>query len=187
MFHVFQRLIATGVRVRGRTAYGCLFTYFPCGARLTPCWQTSAPGSAPTCTSWTLAQLTGRNRFGSIRFGSGLFENLSVRFASVRKITFPASTRFGLRFSDASWLGPIRFGSIPRPVPAGSRIKRFGSVRFGSVRSVRFGFLFLPVVPSRSPQKQGCECPPRGPLTGVESLVHFAYPTLQQPSCQRTL
>ena len=26
-----------------------------------------------------------------------------------------------------------RFGSVPRPVPDGSEIKRFGSVRFGSV------------------------------------------------------
>ena len=33
-------------------------------------------------------------------------------------------------------------GSVPRPVPAGSRIKRFCSVRFGSAGSVRFlGFL----------------------------------------------
>ena len=88
---------------------------------------------------------SGRNRFGSIRFGSGLFDNSpvrfgSVRFGSVRKIQFPGSTRFGLPFSDASWLGPDRFGSFPRPVPAGSRIKRFDSVR-----PVRFGFLFLPV------------------------------------------
>ena len=82
----------------------------------------------------------GRNRFVSIRFGSRLFENSSVRFGSVWTIIFPGSTRFGLRFSDASWLGPVRFGSVPRPVPAGSRIKRFGSVR-----PVRFGFLFLPV------------------------------------------
>ena len=66
------------------------------------------------------------HRFGSVRFGS---ENI-----------FPGSTRFGLRFSDASWLGPVRFGSVPCPVPASSRIKLFGSVRFGSVRfgSVRF-------------------------------------------------
>ena len=56
--------------------------------------------------------------------------------------------RFGLRFLDASWLGPVRFGSVPRPVPARSRIKRFGSVRFGPVR---FGFLFLPVSLAGSP------------------------------------
>ena len=45
---------------------------------------------------------------------------------------FAGSTQFGLRFSDASWLGPLRFGPVPRPVPAGSRIKRFGSA--GSFR-----------------------------------------------------
>ena len=44
---------------------------------------------------------------------------------------FLGSTRFSLRFSDSSWLGPVRFGSVPRPVPAGSRIKRFDSDRFG--------------------------------------------------------
>ena len=54
--------------------------------------------------------------FGSVRFG---------------RFICPGSTRFRLRFSDASWLGPVRFGSFPRPVPAGSRIKRFGSA--GSV------------------------------------------------------
>ena len=69
-----------------------------------------------------------------IRFGS-------VRFASVRKITFPGSTRFGLHFSDASWLGPVRLGSFPHPVPAGSRIKRFVSVRFGRFGSASFSFL----------------------------------------------
>ena len=64
-------------------------------------------------------------------------------------MTFPGSTRFGLRFSDAWWLGPVRFGLFPRPVPAGSRIKRFGSVRFGSVRPirpVRCGFFLLPAM-----------------------------------------
>ena len=45
------------------------------------------------------------------------------------------------------WLGPIRFGSFPRPVPAGSGIKQFGSVR-----PVRFGFRFLPAVVLLSPE-----------------------------------
>ena len=49
-----------------------------------------------------------------------------------------------MRFSDASWLDPVRFGSVPRLVPAGSEIKRFCSA--GSVRPVRFGFLFLSVL-----------------------------------------
>ena len=51
---------------------------------------------------------------------------------------FPGSTRSGLRFSDASWLDPVRFGSFPHPVPAGSEIKRFGSARpvpFGVLKS----------------------------------------------------
>ena len=49
----------------------------------------------------TTKHIPGRNRFGSIRFGSGLFDNSSVRFGSVRKIKYPGSTRFGLRFSNA--------------------------------------------------------------------------------------
>ena len=49
-----------------------------------------------------------------------------VRFGSVRKMFFPGPTRFGLRFSDASWLGPVRCGSFPRTVPAGSGMVRFG-------------------------------------------------------------
>ena len=54
---------------------------------------------------------------------------------------FPGSTPVRPAFfSDESWLGPVRFGSFPRPVPAGSRVKRFGSVR-----PIRFGLLFLPV------------------------------------------
>ena len=81
---------------------------------------------------------------GSVRFVSvpDFFKNDrfgSVRFGSENQI--PGSTRFGLRFSDVSWLGPVRFGSFPRPVPAGSRIKLRGSVR-----PVRFGFLFLPAI-----------------------------------------
>ena len=79
---------------------------------------------------------TFRRFIGSVRFGSGLFEDSSVRLGSVRTIIFPGSMRFGVHFSNASWLGPVRFGSFPRPVPAGFRIK--GSVRFGSAGSVRF-------------------------------------------------
>ena len=73
------------------------------------------------------------------------FRKEPVRFDSFRFRTniFPGSMRFGLRFSDASWLGPVRFGSFPRPVPAGSRIKRFGSVRFSRFGSVSYSFLSL--------------------------------------------
>ena len=53
--------------------------------------------------------------------------------------------RSGLLFFNASWFGPVRFDLVPRPVPAGSRIKRFGSVR-----PVRFGVLFPSAVCSES-------------------------------------
>ena len=46
---------------------------------------------------------------GSIRFGSGFFEKYSVGFSSVWKNMFAGSMRFGLCFSYASWLGPVRF------------------------------------------------------------------------------
>ena len=56
---------------------------------------------------------------GSVRFGSVPDVSLtiigSVQFGS--EIRFPGSTRFGLRFRGAWWLGPIWFGSVPRPVP----------------------------------------------------------------------
>ena len=76
---------------------------------------------------------------GSVRFVSVPDSSTIHRLGSVRERMFPGSMRFGRRFSDATWLGPVRFGSFLCPVPAGSRIKRFGSVR-----PVRFGFLFLP-------------------------------------------
>ena len=88
--------------------------------------------------------VSGSKRFASIRFGSGLFGNSSVRFGLVRKIKNPCSTRFGLRFSDVSWLGPVRFCSVPRLVPAGSRIEWFGSVRFCRFGSVSYSFLLCP-------------------------------------------
>ena len=78
-------------------------------------------------------------RFDSFRFRT--FDKFigSVRFGSDK--CFPGSMRFGLRFSEASWLGPVRFGSFPRPAPVGSEIKRFGSVRFGQFASVSYSFL----------------------------------------------
>ena len=45
--------------------------------------------------------------------------NAHIRFAQDRKEL--GSIRFGLRFSDASWLGPVRFDCFLRPFPAGSR------------------------------------------------------------------
>ena len=90
--------------------------------------------------------MSGRKRFGSVRFGSGLFENSSVRFGSVRFGNFIFPVRRGSACAFWTRGGSIRFGSVPlpRPVPADSRIKRFGSVWFGSVRPVRFGFFFIP-------------------------------------------
>ena len=76
-----------------------------------------------------------------LRFDSFRFRTFRQLIGSFRKITFPGSTRFGLRFSDASWLGLVRFGSFSPPVPAGSRLN--GSVRFSSAGSVRF------LIPSR--------------------------------------
>ena len=76
-----------------------------------------------------------------VRFDSFWFRSFRkfiglVRFGSDNY--FPNSTRFVPHFSDASWLGPVRFGSVLLPVPADSRIKRVGSVRFGSAGSVGF-------------------------------------------------
>ena len=66
------------------------------------------------------------HRFGSARFGQYV-----SRFDAVR----PAL------FGRAVARSRTKFASFPRPVPAGFRIKRFGSVQFGGFR---FGFLFLP-------------------------------------------
>ena len=85
-----------------------------------------------------------REGTGSVRFVSVPDFSNTYRFGSVRKNNILGSTRFGLRFWDSSWLGLVRFGSFPRPVPAGSEIKRFGSVRFGRVGS--FLLLGLPGV-----------------------------------------
>ena len=52
------------------------------------------------------ASLSGRKRFGSVPDVSEL-----PRSGSVRKEIVSGSTRFGLRFSDASWLGPVPFRS----------------------------------------------------------------------------
>ena len=69
--------------------------------------------------------------------GTHHYRKEPVRFVSV-----PCSTRFVLRCSSASWLGLVRFGgSVPRPVPAGSGINRFGPVRLGRFGSVSYFFL----------------------------------------------
>ena len=63
-------------------------------------------------------------------FASARFGNLFVRFDAVQ----PA-------FLNASWFGPVLFGSVPRSVSAGP--KSNGSVRFGSVRFGRSGSVSL--------------------------------------------
>ena len=100
---------------------------------------------------------------GSVCSGSGLFESLSVRCGSVKR--FSRFDAFGLRFSDASWLGPVgsvRFRVRFRPVPELNCSVRFGSVKhfsrfdafglrfsdaswLGPVGSVRFRVQFRPV------------------------------------------
>ena len=73
-----------------------------------------------------------------VRFDSFLFRNFRKVIVLVRfglAINCPGSTRFGLRFSEESWLGPVRFRVLFRPVP-----KLSGSVRFGSVS---YSFLLL--------------------------------------------
>ena len=75
---------------------------------------------------------------GSVRFVSVPDFSTIHRLGSVRTIICSGSTRFGPRFSDASWVGPVRFGSFRRLVLAGSRI-----TRFGSVRPIRYGFLLF--------------------------------------------
>ena len=58
-------------------------------------------------------------------------DNSSKQTHWARTITAACSVRFG----------PVRFGSFPRPVPAGSAIQRFDSVRFGRLGSVSYSFL----------------------------------------------
>ena len=109
------------------------------------------PKKRPCLSGGAHAPQAERNRFGSIRFGSGLFENSSVRFG---QLFFPVRRASACVFVDASSLVSVRFGAVPRSVPVGSRINRLGSVRFGSVRLVRFGFLSLPAqVQSPAPKK----------------------------------
>ena len=80
-----------------------------------------------------LLYVTWRNRFGSIRFGSGLFEKSSVRFPSVRTIKFPGSACVCRSRRGSVRFGSVRFRSRFRPVP-----ELNGSVRFGLAGSVWF-------------------------------------------------
>ena len=91
-------------------------------------------------TMWPMLY-PGKNWFGSVRFGSGLFGDSSVCFGSVPKCVFSrfvaVRPAFFGRFVARS--GSVRFVST-------SGSGRFRNIkRFGSVRPVLFGFLFLPV------------------------------------------
>ena len=85
-----------------------------------PC---AAVHSLPTLRIEAHHVISGRIRFGSIRFGSVFLSKSPFRFGSVWQMLFSGSVRYGLRFLDAFWLGSVRFGSVLRPVSAGSEIK----------------------------------------------------------------
>ena len=76
-------------------------------------------------------QRAGRNRFGSIRFGSGLFER-NNRFGWFRKNKFRFDAVRPAFFGGVvAWSGSVRFGSASGSGRFQSETVRFG--RFGSV------------------------------------------------------
>ena len=82
----------------------------------------------------------GRNLFGLIRFGCGIFKNESVRFGS--EIMFPRFDAVRPAFLRTR-RGSVRFGSVRFCSASGSGRFQSYTLRFGSVGPVRFGFLFL--------------------------------------------
>ena len=85
-------------------------------------------------------QTAARNRFDSIRFGFGLFENSSLRFGSVRFVSVSQFDAVRPAFFGhvVARSGSVRFGSVRfrvrfRPVPEFN-----GSARFGRAGSARF-------------------------------------------------
>ena len=97
----------------------------------TACLACLACPRGASLTHW-LMHCPGRNRFCSIRFGSGRFDKTSVGFGSVR---------FGKQIVRFDAVRPAFFGRVvARSGPVRSGPVRFGSVRFASVRfgSVRF-------------------------------------------------
>ena len=86
---------------------------------------TKAITKAPT----PLLLSPGRNRFGSIRFGSGPFDKSSVRSGLVRKIKFLVRRGSACVFRTrrgSVWFGSVRFCVRFRPV-----LELNGSFRFG--------------------------------------------------------
>ena len=100
-------------------------------------------GLVPYSTMFTSVLFAGRNWFGSIRFGSGL--STIHRFGSVRFGKMFFSIRRGSACFFRTHCGSVRFGTVRFRVRFWPVPKLYGSVGFGSVRPVRFGFLFLPV------------------------------------------
>ena len=125
-----------------------------CGLRSSTRWASSPA----TCRSRVR---TRQRAVPSKMAGQPVSRKEPVRFGSVRLRTFLkliGSVRFGSENYN-SWLdvvrpaffgrvvarsGSVRFGSVPRPVPAGSGIKRFGSVRPARFGSVSYSFLSKP-------------------------------------------
>ena len=89
------------------------------------------------------APLAGRNRFGSIRFRSVICEK--NRFASLRfgMLIFPVRRGSAFAFSCASWLGAVRFCSVPRSVLAGSEIIRFGSISYSFIHIYIYIYMYV--------------------------------------------
>ena len=111
----------------GVSVWACLDERIPRGASLSLI-AFSRPGLQPRCRK-------SHEGTGSVRFVSvpNFFDNSSVRFGSVWKIKIPFRRSSACVFSEASWLGPVRFSFRVRfrPVP-----ELNGSVRFGSAGPV---------------------------------------------------
>ena len=81
---------------------------------------------------------SGRNHFDSVRFGSGLFENSSVPFGSVRFGNLHFPVRRGSACVLRMHRGKVRFGSVRFPVRFRPVLELIVSIQFGSAGSVRF-------------------------------------------------
>ena len=130
MFNWYMRLTRSPNSCRWRSQR-CLSKE---GARATqPLEQVMCAGNV--CVTIALAVLNRYIRKEPVRFASVPDFSKINRFGSVRfgNFKFPGSTPFGLHFSDASWLGSVRFRVRFRPIP-----ELNGSVRFGRFGSVRF-------------------------------------------------
>ena len=71
--------------------------------------------------------------------------------------------------SRKEWFGSIRFGSFPRPVPAGSS-KRFGSVRFRRFGMVSYSFLVEVLVGRAAARHKALELSAAGQASKKEDI-----------------